>query len=527
MMRIVSLWLCLVASVPALAGPSQIGGRTSPDGSEEIQIDLPGSLQMKNIGGTDGAGLCVWTSINHAGLWANESALFNLQKYMATQRGGGWPDRVDQVLGKIAPDVGYIQYTGSDAAVIKLGLKTGRMPCVTYGYSPRYGGSGRISHMVNCIHLSDKWAAVLDNNFPGENNYEWMTPQEFQYRWQLGGGGWAIVLTHAGPPPIPTNSAISWTPGRIIGQCPTCPNGCCPFAYPLSEPLVPVQDRYEWRSFPDDDGQVALMKNGRQIGAYSFERGYYRSLVKGQWGDAGEPPMAPPPTPARYRVKDDTCKCGPNCPCRKQPGKVGDSAADREKPRDYGVEYDKIAHDGRYSIKGQPVTEAEVAVALGRGGPLTDDSGKWHLTVIGTESDCKAVTDDLATNSALAAYRDRLQVQSYRPGNWATQPIKLENGGKPDIVLQLPPNDKGYGKVILRLAAYPGAAQLAEAIRKADPGYDPTRDPNSKPSPKVPAPVDPPANPSPASWKPDTVHVVAGLALAGFALATFARRKQS
>ncbi len=137
------------------------------------------------------------------------------------------------------------------------------------------------------------------------------------------------------------------------------------------------------------------------------------------------------------------------------------------------------------------------------------------------------MTDDLATNSALAAYRDRLQVQSYRPGNWATQPIKLENGGKPDIVLQLPPNDKGYGKVILRLAAYPGAAQLAEAIRKADPGYDPTRDPNSKPSPKVPAPVDPPANPSPASWKPDTVHVVAGLALAGFALATFARRKQS
>ena len=33
------------------------GGRTSPDGAEEIQIDLPGNQQMKNTGGKDGAGL--------------------------------------------------------------------------------------------------------------------------------------------------------------------------------------------------------------------------------------------------------------------------------------------------------------------------------------------------------------------------------------------------------------------------------------------------------------------------------------
>jgi hypothetical protein len=39
------------------------------------------------------------------------------------------------------------------------------MPAVTYGYSPRYGG--RVAHMVNLVHLSERWAAILDNNFPG------------------------------------------------------------------------------------------------------------------------------------------------------------------------------------------------------------------------------------------------------------------------------------------------------------------------------------------------------------------------
>jgi len=164
-------WLVLFLAAPlARGGPSQVGGRTSPDGAEEIMLDLPGAEQLHNTGGIgprgpgSGAGLCVFTSIEHSGRWANEEALRGLQKYMTNKEGGGWPQKVDQVLADYAPGVQYVQYTGTDPGILKLALRTGRMPGVTYGYSPRYRGP--IAHMVNLVHYSDKWCAVLDNNFP-------------------------------------------------------------------------------------------------------------------------------------------------------------------------------------------------------------------------------------------------------------------------------------------------------------------------------------------------------------------------
>jgi hypothetical protein len=66
--------------------------------------------------------------------------------------------------------------------------------------------------MVNLVHFSAKWAAVLDNNFPGETNYEWMSPAEFTRRWKLGGGGWAVFLLSPPPPPPPANKVFYQAP---------------------------------------------------------------------------------------------------------------------------------------------------------------------------------------------------------------------------------------------------------------------------------------------------------------------------
>src|SRR5262245_16320763 len=186
----------------AQAGESRVGGRTSPDGLEEVCLDLPGTEHLKNVGGRDGAGLCVFTSVEHAGRWENAVQLVGLQAKMRQEPGGGWPEKLDQVLARHAAGVQYLQHTGGDPAILRLALKTGRMPSVTYGYSPRYGG-GNIAHMVNLVHLSDRWACVLDNNFPGEDRYEWMAPAEFERRWKLKGGGWAVVVLAPPPPPIP------------------------------------------------------------------------------------------------------------------------------------------------------------------------------------------------------------------------------------------------------------------------------------------------------------------------------------
>jgi len=183
---------------------SVIGGRKSPDGLEELTCDLPGEQHLINVGGKDGAGLCVFTSIENAGHWQNVDSVRGFQKKMTLEAGGGYPSKTEKMMSKYCADAQYIQYSGNDMSLIYMALNTGRMPSVTYGYSPRYGKS-RIQHMVNIVHLSERWACVLDNNFPGQENYEWMKPEEFKKRWVMGGGGWAVFLLAPPPPPVPLN----------------------------------------------------------------------------------------------------------------------------------------------------------------------------------------------------------------------------------------------------------------------------------------------------------------------------------
>jgi hypothetical protein len=56
---------------------------------------------------------------------------------------------------------------------------------------------------VNLIHLDANWAVVLDNNFVGENQLVWLTPDDFYRRWRGNGGGWSVVLLSPPPPPVP------------------------------------------------------------------------------------------------------------------------------------------------------------------------------------------------------------------------------------------------------------------------------------------------------------------------------------
>jgi hypothetical protein len=175
-----------------------VGGPTSPSG-KEVACDLPLGERTKNVGGRDGAGLCVFTSIGHAARWQNEKRLVDFQRQMTKESGGGYPEKVDRMIAKYGKGTPYIQYEGHDPAILRLALKTGRMPSVTYdGHDPHYSGS--IAHMVNLIYLDDKEACILDNNFIDE--LVWMSAKEFSERW-TGDGGWAVILLAPPPPPPP------------------------------------------------------------------------------------------------------------------------------------------------------------------------------------------------------------------------------------------------------------------------------------------------------------------------------------
>jgi hypothetical protein len=267
-------------------------------------------------------------------------------------------------------------------------------------------------------------------------------------------------------------------------------------------PAVP-SDRYEWRTFADDPAQVALYRNGVQVGAYSYAQGHYRPYDKATdtWGRPQPPPLAPPEAANGFRPAD--CKCAPgngcdgdcrSCRCRPAGGEAVGGPCE-----DFGVNRDKIHEEG-YSIQGRKVTSDQAHKLLVEGStPLADDSNKLRLTVIGTAAECARVVADLQSHPALTKLKDRLLVQCYRHGDWAVSPVKLEDGGTPDIVVQDPPGADGKAKVRLRWHDYgQGPERLAEAIRKADPTYNPKADPTGPSAPPAPTPSAP-EPPSPGS----------------------------
>jgi hypothetical protein len=178
---------------------ADIGGSTY--NGTEVTIDLPPGQHVKNFGAPkDGSGLCVFASMDMAARWHHITELVDIIHKIPN--GGGWPQKVDKVLKEHAPHRKYVQYEGKDPAILDTAIAARSPACVTYGYGERYGKGQTIYHMVILIHIDQKWACIIDNNFPG--TYEWMTRSEFLDRWKHPGGqGWAYVFLESPPPPIP------------------------------------------------------------------------------------------------------------------------------------------------------------------------------------------------------------------------------------------------------------------------------------------------------------------------------------
>jgi hypothetical protein len=203
--KILALSTLLILAIPigtaATAQEKAIANGPIHDGTE-VSTDLPMSLRVRNDRGIDRLGLCVWASAQMMANALNVEELADLFDWMKTQKGGGWPERVDTVMKERAPTRLYLQYMGRDLAFVREGIASGRPVCVTYGYGEIYGGP--ISHMVLCVHLDDKLAAVIDNNEP--NIIRWMSAQEFGRRFTATSGyGWAWYILGSPPPPVPHN----------------------------------------------------------------------------------------------------------------------------------------------------------------------------------------------------------------------------------------------------------------------------------------------------------------------------------
>lgn len=152
--------------------------------------------------------------------------------------------------------------------------------------------------------------------------------------------------------------------------------------------------------------------------------------------------------------------------------------------RNFGVSRDRVCKDGEcYRVNGTQVT-ADQGKAAVSAGSLTDDSGKWCLTCIGSEAQCNQIENDLRASPHLAEFKDKYRFQKYVPSEWEVANV----GFVPSVYLQS--ND---GKVMHRQDSYDGPESLAKALRKAEslripnPNYNPSRDPDLRK--QAPSPV--------------------------------------
>jgi hypothetical protein len=356
-------------------GPTHSGIRAT--------ADLPTTQHKRNVGGSDGAGLCVYTSAWHSAIWQDVRSLFDFRAWMQQRPGGSYPEKFDTTMkgycaskGITIPD--YIQHTGGDVEFLRLALRTGRMPAVTYcgvDGQGRYGNQV-IAHMVSLAHLDSERAAIIDNNFPG--NWLWMTAAEFIERWKGErangqkyyvsdgrrqfpvGGGWAIVFLAPPPPPYVTPPFG----GVSVGQC--GPQGCSPQPLPLAGDTssdavgLPPSDAHEWGI-----------------------------CINGQWG---------------WKLKDA------------QPLQVASQFLQG------GVISDRIPLAPRYTRRGTEVSADDAMVALS----LSDDSGKWNLAVVGDAAFVTRVRADLFTLTN--ELREKCHVQTYSPDAWQVAQFGLQSG---------------------------------------------------------------------------------------------------
>jgi hypothetical protein len=428
------------------------GGPVSPAGVRAT-ADIPTSQHIRNTGGSDGAGLCVFTSAELSARWQNVPALDGFQQYMRRFPGGGWPEKLDRYIQSYCNSRGvpvprYVQHTGGDEEFLDLAIRTGRMPFMTYGGKDNFYRGG-IYHMVNGAALTETEGAIIDNNRPGV--WVWMTRRELLSRWRDMNGGWAGVFLDP-PPPVRVN-------GTAFGQC---SGGVC--VRPANPPLA-----YRWgepERATDGDTIYRLYHGSSQVGAW-YGGGYHTLTGPNQYAVATSPcPVAPPveaPAPTTPVVGDEF------------PG---------------GVVPEKIHTGRRYFLDGAEV-DRETALRVIRETTLRDDSELLHVAAVGSPE--RIAQMKRAYDSLPAADRDRCHWHGYTPSRWEVAALALPEGlsvRKPTA----PGSREGaeVGRLPTDTATDPAqVASLMDGILRPKPPATPTPPTPPKPEPKPDQPTCP------------------------------------
>lgn len=203
--RLLSLVLLLTPAVAFSQTPDHRGEVVLDQPAyrgERASAPIPPSQHVRNEGGSDGAGLCVISSILANGLYQGVPALSagkDSELWRAAKRapGGYYPEKLAALVARTVPGEKYASRVGNggpeDQELLEQASKAGYPVGVTvntgslYGYRP-------IHHMVSLVHYRrNGWAMLVDNNRPGF--YSAMPASEFNRRWPDMGTAWMWLWT--------------------------------------------------------------------------------------------------------------------------------------------------------------------------------------------------------------------------------------------------------------------------------------------------------------------------------------------
>lgn len=170
---------------------------------------------VRNEGGSDGAGLCVISSILANGMyqgvpgfsrtghdeWTSEdapgkgSALWLAAK---AAPGGYSPEKLQKLVDRVVPGERYASHVGTDPEVLDRLSRDGYPIAVTMNTGELYQNKP-IHHFVSLLHYrTDGAACFMDNNDkPGV--YRWLSANTFGRRTLDGGVLWAWIWTRKPP----------------------------------------------------------------------------------------------------------------------------------------------------------------------------------------------------------------------------------------------------------------------------------------------------------------------------------------
>lgn len=207
-----ALTLCLILAACSAASAQAPSGRNEVDTGEpalegrSANAPIPSEFHIKNEGGSDGAGLCVISSVlangsyqgvpgleGGAGEAGKQSTLWRTAK---SRPGGYYPEKLAELVDEVMPGEGYASFLDTDPAVLDRLSKMGYAIGLTMNTGELYDWQ-KISHMVSNVHFdwANDLACHVDNNRPGV--YVWTTAKETLRRAIDGAAGeyWAWIWT--------------------------------------------------------------------------------------------------------------------------------------------------------------------------------------------------------------------------------------------------------------------------------------------------------------------------------------------